>query len=62
MKSRSRRPALRSPVIAVRVPEPLYRQIKAEAKQAKQTMSDYMAWLLMFSLTLQRILRERLDG
>ena len=43
---RSRRPAGRSPVIAVRVSEPLYRQIKEAAKESKQTMSETMARLL----------------
>ena len=31
-------------MIAVRVPEPLYRQIKEAAKESKQTMSEAMAW------------------
>ena len=45
-KGRSRRPAGRSPVIAVRVSEPLYRQIKDKAKQSRATMSETMARLL----------------
>jgi hypothetical protein len=45
-KGRSRRPAGRNPVIAVRVSEPMYKQIKEAAKQSRQTMSEQMAALL----------------
>ena len=45
-KGRSRRPPGRTPVIAVRAPALLYRQIKDAAKQSGQTMSETMAMLL----------------
>ena len=52
-KGRSRRPAGRSPVIAVRVDAPLYEKILASAKQSQRTMSEEMAWLLQFSFEMQ---------
>jgi hypothetical protein len=45
-KGRSRRPPGHSPVIAVRVPEFLYRRIKESAKRSKRTMSEEMASLI----------------
>jgi hypothetical protein len=46
----SRRPKGRNPVIAVRVPPPLHKEITADAKAARRTMSEEMEDLLRAAL------------
>lgn len=49
----------RSPVIAGRVPESLYRQIKEATKKSRRSMSEEMAWLVAAGIEWTKVLGER---